>query len=620
GTGEPGSKVIITDKDGNTVTTTVDPSGNWHIGPENPLEEGEKGTIEAKDPAGNTSGKDPIVGGDQTPPSKPIVTENNGDGIGGTGEPGSKVIITDKDGNTVTTTVDPSGNWHIGPENPLEEGEKGTIEAKDPAGNTSGKDQIVGGDQTPPQIPVVTENNANGLGGTGEPGSKVTITDKDGNTVTTTVDPSGHWHVGPNPLEEGEKGTIEAKDAAGNSSEKGPVIGGDQTAPNTPEINPINLVDPITGTAEPNSEVVVKFPNGTTTTVQADDKGNWSVPNPGLKDGDEVTATATDKAGNTSVPGTEIVDGIPPKAPVVNPVNGHDPITGTSEPGATIHVKFPDGTTVTTTVDASGKWSVPNPGLADKSQIIVNATDPAGNKSPDVLATVDAFAAAPTIALANDTGTSKTDGITSDGTVKVSGLETRAKWEYSLDGGKTWKTGAGTTFVIPEGKYDAGKILVKQTDIAGNTSTNASLGPVTIDKTVPNVPVINTTGEHTPIVGSAEAGSIVKVTYPDGKGGTTTVTTTADASGNWTVPNPGLKDGDTVTATATDEAGNVSQPGQTTIDGTAPATPAAPTEYLDNTDPQQGTFGTGTSTNDTTPGLIIPAPAAGETPKLYVDG
>ncbi|MDV7708703.1 hemagglutinin/hemolysin-like protein, partial [Acinetobacter pittii] len=69
--------------------------------------------------------------------------------------------------------------------------------------------------------------------------------------------------------------------------------------------------------------------------------------NPGLNDGDVVTATATDAAGNESVPATEVVDALAPTAPEIDPINGTDPITGTAEPGSTVTVTYPDGTTAT---------------------------------------------------------------------------------------------------------------------------------------------------------------------------------------------------------------------------------------------------------------------------------
>ena len=42
------------------------------------------------------------------------------------------------------------------------------------------------------------------------------------------------------------------------------------------------------------------YPDGSTKTVVAGPDGTWTVPNPGLNNGDEVTAVATDPAGNTS--------------------------------------------------------------------------------------------------------------------------------------------------------------------------------------------------------------------------------------------------------------------------------------------------------------------------------
>ncbi|WP_140157914.1 BapA/Bap/LapF family prefix-like domain-containing protein [Acinetobacter pittii] len=58
----------------------------------------------------------------------------------------------------------------------------------------------------------------------------------------------------------------------------------------------------------------------------------------------------------------------------------------------------------------------------------------------------------------------------------------------------------------------------------------------------------------------------------------------------------------------------------TPIDNTPPATPAVPSGYLDNVGADQGIKGSGSSTDDTTPGVVISAPGAGETPALYVDG
>ncbi|HFI0508249.1 TPA: Ig-like domain-containing protein, partial [Streptococcus suis] len=78
----------------------------------------------------------------------------------------------------------------------------------------------------------------------------------------------------------------------------------DTTAPEAPIVNTPKAGDKtITGTAEPGSTVTVTFPDGSTVTTTADENGNFTVDVPAgveLKEGDKVTATATDGAGNTS--------------------------------------------------------------------------------------------------------------------------------------------------------------------------------------------------------------------------------------------------------------------------------------------------------------------------------
>ena len=166
----------------------------------------------------------------------------------------------------------------------------------------------------------------------------------------------------------------------------------DTTAPNAPVVNPPNAKDPITGTAEPGSTVKVTYPDGSTDTTIVGSDGKWTLPNPGLKDGDELKVTATDGAGNTSPETNATVDAIAPNPPKVNPPNGDSPITGEAEAGSTVTVTYPDGTTKEVVADSDGKWTAPNPGLKDGDELKVTATDAAGNTSPETSATVDATA------------------------------------------------------------------------------------------------------------------------------------------------------------------------------------------------------------------------------------
>src|SRR5207248_1244412 len=101
---------------------------------------------------------------------------------------------------------------------------------------------------------------------------------------------------------------------------------------------------------------------------------------------------------------------------------------------------------------------------------------------------------APAVALTSDTGTAG-DGVTSNGSITVSGLESGASWQYSSDGGTTWNTGTGSTFTLVDGSYTVGSVKVRQTDAAGNVSTDgANTLAYTIDSGAPSVIGVAITG------------------------------------------------------------------------------------------------------------------------------
>ncbi|WP_139120926.1 Ig-like domain-containing protein, partial [Acinetobacter pittii] len=526
--------------------------------------------------------------------------------------------------------------------------------------------------------------------------------------------------------------TVTATDAAGNAGTDTAVVTIDTTAPNAPVIDPVNGTDPITGTAEPGSTVTVTYPDGSTASVVAGTDGTWTVPNPGLNDGDEVEAIATDPAGNPSLPGTAIIDAVGPNtddvnfavdsvtadnvinvseasgnvtvtgvlknvpadaantvvtvvingqtytatvdstagtwtvsvpgsdltadadktidakvtftdaagnsssvndtqtytidttapdAPVINPVNGTDPITGTAEPGSTVTVTYPDGSTASVVAGPDGTWTVPNPGLNDGDEVEAIATDSAGNPSLPGTAIVDAVGP-------NTDGVNfAVDSVTADnvinaseaaGNVTITGVLTNVPSDAATTAvtvvinGVTYTatvdSAAGTWTVSVPGSgltADADKTIdakVTFTDAVGNSSTVNDTQTYTIDTTAPDAPVINPVNGTDPITGTAEAGSTVTVSFPDG----TTATVVAGPDGTWSVPNPGdLTDGQTVTATATDPAGNTSLPGTGTV--SADITP--PVVALDDV-----------LTNDSTPALTGTVNDPTATVVVNVDG
>ena len=151
--------------------------------------------------------------------------------------------------------------------------------------------------------------------------------------------------------------------------------------------------------------------------------------------------------------------------------------------------------------------------------------------------------------------------------------------EVTLPGGakKSVTAGEDGTFSIPvSGLNENDEISVTATDASNNTSTptTATVGKAD-DKTAPTAPVVNPVkAGDTAVTGTAEAGSTVEVTLPNGS----KATATADQDGNFSVPVSGLEEGKTVSVTATDASNNTSAPTTATVakadDKTAPEAPS----------------------------------------------
>jgi hypothetical protein len=218
-----------------------------------------------------------------------------------------------------------------------------------------------------------------------------------------------------------------------------------------------------------------------------------------------ITATATDTGGNatlaTSAPFA--IDTLEPPAPSIISISedtgtfANDGITndqtlvlsGTAEANSTVQI-FRDGTAIATaTTNGSGNWNFnyTSTSLANGSySFTAIAMDAAGNTSTmssPLNVTVDTTIATPTLALAIDSGKSNSDRITNSGVVNVSGLEAGASWQYSINNGATWIDGTGTSFTLTED--GAKSAVVRQTDLAGNTSSVSPTFTFTLDTSAP---------------------------------------------------------------------------------------------------------------------------------------
>jgi len=87
-------------------------------------------------------------------------------------------------------------------------------------------------------------------------------------------------------------------------------------------------------------------------------------------------------------------------------------------------------------------------------------------------------------ASASDPGNEAHDSISNDGTVNVSGLN--VGWDYSTDGGHSWSTGSGTSFVLPEGSYNVNQVQVRQDDGSHLSAAASNSFVFVVDQTPPD--------------------------------------------------------------------------------------------------------------------------------------
>ena len=587
GQAEPKSTVTVTFPDGTTATGETDDNGHYSVDiPENiDLKGEEELNVTATDKAGNTSQAETKTVTDTTAPEIPKVdgVTSADKHITGTAEPNSHVKVTFPDGTTATGETDKDGNFtvDIPSKVDLKGGEELTVTATDANDNESTPAKLPVADKTAPNKPSVEGVNSTDKEVTGkaEPGSEVTVKFPGNKTGTATADDDGNYTVKiPDnvDLQGGEELEVTATDKAGNTSDATTTTVADKTAPDAPSAEDVNSEDDaIKGKAEPGSEVTVNIPGHDPITGTADDEGNYNIDLPkDLQGGEEITVTAKDKDGNVSGETKKTVtDATAPNKPSVKGVNSTDKeVTGTAEPGSTVTVKFPDGTTSTGTADDNGNYTVEIPDevkLSGGEELEVTATDKAGNTSDKATTTV-ADKTAPDAPTADDVN-SEDDAIKgkaepgSEVTVNIPGHDPITgtaddEGNYNID--------------LPKDLQGGEELTVTAKDKDGNVSGETK--KTVTDATAPAKPSVkgvNSTDKE--VTGTAEPGSTVTVTFPDG----TTSAGTADDDGNYTVKisdDVDLQGGEELEVTATDKAGNTSEKATTTVaDKTAPDAPTA---------------------------------------------
>ena len=131
----------------------------------------------------------------------------------------------------------------------------------------------------------------------------------------------------------------------------------------TPSIDPVNAGDQtISGTAEPNANVVVTVSGEEPVTVVANDQGDWTANVPEVSEGETVTVVATVGDKEPSTPVSVIVSGISVSAPTAS-ITGNQrdgyPVAGRTTANADIEITNAQGEVVGSgTADGDGNYRI----------------------------------------------------------------------------------------------------------------------------------------------------------------------------------------------------------------------------------------------------------------------
>ena len=596
GTADPNTTIEVRDPSGAVIGTgTSDANGDFTVtlptGTTNP---GDTLTVIGKDNAGNESQPTEVLVPADATVTAPTVTGVTGNSVAGyqvtgTADPNATIEIRDADGNVIATgTADGTGSFAVNlPAGTANANETLTALAKDPAGNTSTPttfqtpaDEVV----APPSVDKVTGNTTQGyqVTGTAELGTTIEVRATDGTVLgTATTGPTGQYTVTLASGKATAKQTVNvvAKNDTGLESQPTTAMTpADVTTPTIGDITGDSTTGyEITGTADPNTTIEVRNPDGTIIgTTTTDDQGNFTVDLPAgaANPGDTLTVVGKDGDGNESQP-TEVTvpEDATVAAPTVTTVTGTTAtgyqVTGTAEPNVTIEIHNEAGLVIATgTTDGAGAFTITLPtGTATANEALTAiAKDAAGKESNPTAFKTPADPDAPVTTPTVD----KITGSTTKGYQVVGAAEVGTTVEVrDADGTVLGMATTGTdgkyTVTLEPGKASANEtITVVAKNATGKESqpatatTPADLATPTIDSITGN------SGKGYEITGTAEPKTTIDVRDADG---TIIAATTANETGQYTVNLPAgvVTPGETITIISKDGAGNESQPATAVI-------------------------------------------------------
>ena len=483
----------------------------------------------------------------------------------GTAAPNSKVALwlTDEKNPLAEVQADANGKWEAGVPLPagLADGKHAlSVTTTNAQGNTATSKAEFTLDKTPPApaanlklegndttITSVEAKNGVSLSGTGEAGTKVTVSIGGGKTQTATVGANGGWKVEfkegdlPMPGQGNSTNTafnVVLQDKAGNDSAvatqtvtlQGPLLPlGKPIISTIAGDDIINAAEAqgavsVSGIADAGSIVHVKLGNTPVPDVTADANGRWTAQLTNLSkvpDGSyDVTATATLPGRSASAAAVHKItlDKTPPGQPTNIKTNGGD-----------------------TTISAEE---------AKTGKITFTGDTPTGAQNADTV-------------------TVTWNGVSKPGTV------TNGKWSVDFDSVPSVQAGQAST---------TANVTVQAHDKAGNNSTIATQAITVQNSALPSAAPTFDPVAKDDIVNKDEAGS-VNISGTAAPNATLHVTigsrppqpVTADGQGKWVIEGvnmSGIPDGKhTMSATATAPGGTTSAPTnhEFTVDKTPPS-------------------------------------------------
>jgi hypothetical protein len=338
---------------------------------------------------------------------------------------------------------------------------------------------------------------------------------------------------------------------------------------------------------KPGSDSSLRVRGANTPALPTDD------PNERNTDGEKIVLVRqTDKAGNLGPASSAFkfnLDTTPPAAPTLALKNDTDIVNDRITRDGTIEVsgletgaiwEFSTDKGVNWTRGSGTTFEVTGDG---PKVVTVHQIDLSGNQGGDSTEfsfTLDSDAPQrPVLSLRSSRGTAD-NLFSNDNTINVGNLEKDALWKYSLDGGVSWTNGVrnSSSFTL-SGEGDK-RVIVQQSDAAGNVSANSEPLSFKLDTIAPAKPVLSlatnagpsatddTTNDGTVKVDGLEAGASWQYSVNGG--------TMLDGSGSSIkLTGDGAK---AIRVQQTDTAGNTSElsdPVSFILDTILPAAPTA---------------------------------------------